>query len=376
MVDWDQVERLRSKGWDWDRIAQDPRVEFTPDAGIEEPGRALKSLYYKRRSKSQRQPAPSAKGGKIESPEARERRWTLARVGLILTPIFAIWAILAYIYPTLVGLQVSWIILGLIAAGAGVVLAIGMLRTTHRWNTVYRNTVIAGVAIGLVVSGSFALTNSFLGCPNLTSTTVSQPGGSGNSQWLKANNKLWAIDGSPVFFFYGSVACPYCSASSWSIVESLLKFGSFSPIVYGHSSSTDVFPNTPEVVLAGTSAITSSVYWDVAESTNDQTITSPTTSGCFEQAYLAAYNPGGSIPFVVLGGIYIHTGTFVDPSQLQGLSATQVQQQIANESGVAWNAISPQIWWLCAYILKLNNGEPSSLLTQYPEIRAAYDQIP
>ena len=59
MVDWDQVEKLRSKGWDWERIASDPKVGYSADSDVGDPGRALRSLYYQRRSKAQRRPGRS-----------------------------------------------------------------------------------------------------------------------------------------------------------------------------------------------------------------------------------------------------------------------------------------------------------------------------
>ncbi|HZY69921.1 MAG TPA: hypothetical protein VFF67_03685, partial [Thermoplasmata archaeon] len=63
MVDWEAVERLRSKGWDWDRIAGDAKVGFQADEGAGDPGRALRVLYYQRRSKAKRRPSGSGKDG-------------------------------------------------------------------------------------------------------------------------------------------------------------------------------------------------------------------------------------------------------------------------------------------------------------------------
>jgi hypothetical protein len=51
MVDWDRVEQLRSKGWDWDQIAEDEKVGFHPDASVHDPGRALRGLYHRQRSR-------------------------------------------------------------------------------------------------------------------------------------------------------------------------------------------------------------------------------------------------------------------------------------------------------------------------------------
>ena len=49
MVDWDRVEELRSKGKDWDEIADDPKVGFHPDSSVHEAGRALRGLYHRQR---------------------------------------------------------------------------------------------------------------------------------------------------------------------------------------------------------------------------------------------------------------------------------------------------------------------------------------
>src|SRR5208282_1828723 len=106
MVDWDRVEELRSKGYDWDRIADDPKVGFHPDRSVEQPGRALRGLYHRQRSRERRRgetPA-AAVGPSKQDREKAERKWTLARIGYLLVPIFGIWFALAYLVPSPVGL--------------------------------------------------------------------------------------------------------------------------------------------------------------------------------------------------------------------------------------------------------------------------------
>ena len=56
MTDWNRVQRLRAKGYDWTSVAEDPKVGFTPAEGIGDPGRALKALYLARKSHSSRRP--------------------------------------------------------------------------------------------------------------------------------------------------------------------------------------------------------------------------------------------------------------------------------------------------------------------------------
>ena len=77
-----------------------------------------------------------------------------------------------------------------------------------------------------------------------------------------------------------------------------------------------------------------------------------------QQAYVSAYS-GGSIPFVVLNGQYVHAGSsLIDPSDLSsyedGASGgyTAVATSVLQETGTPWSIIQGQAGWICAFILK------------------------
>ncbi|HXQ48873.1 MAG TPA: hypothetical protein VN842_03745, partial [Thermoplasmata archaeon] len=165
MVDWDRVEQLRSKGWEWDEIADDPKVGFTADSGAGDPGRALRVLYHRRRSKSPPRDSSPKKGRK--DVDAFESKWTLLRVGYLLVPVLAVWFAVAFLAPSPVGLilpAIPYLALGL--AVVAFVLIYALLRAERRWTKVYRNTVIGGVVLGLVFTGVVGLSGSLLfGCP-------------------------------------------------------------------------------------------------------------------------------------------------------------------------------------------------------------------
>src|SRR5580658_4754764 len=180
MVDWDRVEQLRSKGWGWDEIADDPKVGFKADSGAGDPGRALRVLYHRRRSRNPEKVEPEKKGRK--NVDAFETQWTLARVGYLLVPVFVVWFIVAYLAPSPVGLilpAIPYIALGL--AVVAFVLIYALFRSEKRWTKVYRNTVIGGVVLGLVFTGIVGLTGSLaFGCPYLPpSSTLTPEGGPG-----------------------------------------------------------------------------------------------------------------------------------------------------------------------------------------------------
>ncbi|MCI4331274.1 MAG: DUF929 domain-containing protein [Thermoplasmata archaeon] len=362
MVDWKAVERLRARGWDWERIAADPTVEFHPPDDPA-PGATLRARYYRRASV----PAVDSPSGRLpDAPAPRApRRWGLVRGGFLLAPWFGVWAVLAWVAPSPVGVYLAAIpLLGILAAVALGVLCFGLWRSAEKWNAVYRRTLSIGLVFGLLSAGVLGGVAYAEGCRYLTPLTIGQPGG-----WTKAANPPWENGGSPMFFFYGSVACPYCSASSWAMEAALVKFGVLGGTSFGHSSPTDVFPNTPEVVLAGASISSAYVALDIREGIDANQVTVPPTAQCVEQGYLSAYDPVGSIPFVTVGGVYFHTSTLVDPGTLGGVSPTSLQQQVVNESGPQWSDIAPQAFFLMAFLVKLNGGQPAAV-AQIPGVAA------
>ncbi|MGD0249469.1 MAG: DUF929 family protein, partial [Thermoplasmata archaeon] len=322
MVDWDRVEELRSKGWDWDRIAEDPKVGFHPDTSVQEPGRALRGLYHRQRSRDRRQEVPVARQKK--EAEARERRWTLIRIGYLLVPIFAIWFVLAYLVPSPVGLilpAIPYLALGL-AVGAFILL-FGLWRSSGpRWSKTLRTTLVAGVVLGLVITGMIALGGFlFFGCPYLPSTAsgTSQPG----PGWVSYPAAAWQDGGRPVVFYYGATWCPYCSASSWALWKALTEFGTLTDAYAGYSyGSPEPYPATPEMVLANAQLSSSTVTFQVSEYVAGTDGTFPSTANCYQSAYVNAYS-GSSIPFFVVNGHYVHGGSsLIDPANLQNWAGT------------------------------------------------------
>lgn len=379
MVDWDQVERLRGKGWEWSRIAADERVEFTADASGGDAGRQLRALYYQRRSKAQRRGgAESPGGGKGEEADTQKPP-LLLRIGYVLVPLVAIWFVLAFLLPSPIGVEVPWLYLLVALVVVAFVLIYALLRAPVRWESALRVPVVLGVVLGFVAAGTVTLVALSQGCPLLTTSSATSVG----EGWAKyTSDPVWKVNGAPVFFFYGSIACPYCSASSWAMTLALEQFGTLTGQVYGSSNPGDVYPNTPEVELDNAALRSNYVDLNAYEGNDDSQITTPALPGCQFSAYVTTYS-GGSIPFVVIDGQYVHaTNSLVDPQQLQvnnvAISPSDVQGQIDNESGTAWNAIAPAAFAMMAIIL-VANGEPAALTAQvekdYPSVASYVNQV-
>lgn len=375
MVDWDRVEQLRSKGWDWDRIAADPKVGFHPEASVQDAGRALRGLYHRQKSRAGRKgtESPIIRPSK-EAQEATERKWTFARIGYLATPIFGIWFVLAYVAPSPVGILVPaipWLAIGL--ALAAFLLVFGLLRTPgKRWNSMFRTTLLVGIVVGLFVSGLVGVTGYLaFGCPYLP--PVSSLTGLPGPGWAKAGVGAWQEGGQPVLYFYGASWCPFCSASSWAIYKALTEFGTVSGTTLGFSSLTDTAAGTPEIVLANANIASKTISLRVTEDTSGVDGTFPGTTDCFEQAYVGAYS-GGSIPFLVINGQYVHGGSsIIDPTLLAsytysatgGTGASTVLQQVQQENGTAWSVISTQAWWIMAFLAKSSGSSVATLASEY-----------
>lgn len=338
MIDWERVERLRAKGDSWDDIAADEKVGFTPPPGSGSPGLALKSLYFQRRSRRKRVGAGAESSGAAPVDTAkktkRKRLRLLAFVGILVAIAGAIPFLLSYV-TSLVGALGVVLYLGVVALVGvgllGVSVVIGGTRALSRW----KGGLIGGVVAGVVLTAAIVSVSIAAGCPNLATTTTGEPGPSGDTSWGKAANPVWTQNGEPVVFFLGSIACPYCSASSWAIYGAIQNFstshGGFeSGADWGVSNPGDVYPDTPEIRLNSYSASGPYIAYAGYEGSDPTAITVP-SPGCPYSDYVSTYDSAGSIPFFVIGGIFVHTATIVSPTIYEQSSGTLTPQQVYSE---------------------------------------------
>lgn len=348
MVDWERVERLRSKGMGWEEISHDAKVHFSPPDGVEDSGRALKTLYYSR--KSSRGPSAKKKGG-TGAPTAKETlRKFLVPGGLGLVVLGAVWFLMAYLVSYVGVLTPAFPDVLLVLIAGALLMTVGSVLGTARLSEVWKKPVALGLVLGLVLSGGLALAGYGLGIPNLSTFTYSEPGG-----WLSESprNAVWSSNGQPVFFYVGSIACPYCSASSWAYYLALSDFGTLSGTQLGHSNPGDTPASIPEVEFVSATYASNYINLDAKEGNVDTQITLPPLS-LTEQAYVSTYNTHQSIPFIVVGGMFIHVGAIVDPTVLQGLSPQQVLNDLRNTTAdpTVYNAIHGPALYLEAYFVK------------------------
>lgn len=362
MVDWDQVERLRTKGWDWERIAADPRVEFTAETAGGDAGRQLRALYYQRRSKAQRKGSdPTKPGATGKLSDGRERAPLLLQIGYILAPALGLWTLLTYVlpWPALIVPLLDVLFIFIISL---FVLLFALFRAEKKWMAALRGPLVIGIVVGLVIPGGLTLYAIQEGCPTLKNSAAA---GEANG-WDRYDNGEWTQNGAPVFFFYGSIACPFCSASSWAMAYALMSFGTLTGTSLRISNPTDSPASVPEIDLSGAALQSQYVSLAVYEGTNNLSILPlPSLPGCQYSAYYSLYDTTQSIPFVVIGGQYVHTGVSIVAPPLNGPngvteSPQTCQAQMNAQSGECWSAANGPMYSIDAILCKLN-GSPSAL---------------
>src|SRR5215831_3019123 len=138
--------------------------------------------------------------------------------------------------------------------------------------------------------------------------------------------------GKPEMLYIGAEYCPYCGAMRWPMAVALSRFGTFGPLTGIHSSSTDVFPNTPTLTFYKQRYSSPYLTFTPVEHQKvDRTVLQPVTKA--QEALWAKYDAssqGLSYPFVDFGNKAVITGPFCLPQNLKGLTWAQVASKLKN----------------------------------------------
>jgi hypothetical protein len=166
--------------------------------------------------------------------------------------------------------------------------------------------------------------------------------------------------------FMGGEYCPYCAAERWAIIAALSRFGTFSGLGTTHSSSTDVYPNTPTFDFYKASYTSKYINFTSVEMYGDESSVTLQTPTAAETALEENYDPTGAIPFIDLGNKYVDVGNLspLVPSMLDGKSYQQISSSMAKPaSGSVGEAEDANANYLTAGICSLTKNQPSSVCT-------------
>jgi thiol-disulfide isomerase/thioredoxin len=177
-------------------------------------------------------------------------------------------------------------------------------------------------------------------------------------------------DGKPRIVYMGAEYCPYCAAERWAMTVALSRFGSFSGLKLIHSSSSDVYPNTPTLTFAHATYTSKYVDFSPVEmyglKNNGIIFQKPTSA---ESALMAKYDAApyvpsadaSSFPFVDIGDQYLVIGAQYIPSTLAGLSWSEVASDVRDPSSAVAKGIDGAANSITAAICKITKNAPAAV---------------
>lgn len=173
--------------------------------------------------------------------------------------------------------------------------------------------------------------------------------------------------GKPETLYIGAEYCPYCAFERWGMVVALSRFGTFSGLHTVHSSSTDVYPNTPTFTFYGSSYTSKYVTFTPVEETTNipqgsgyTPLQSPTAA---QQALLSQYDASGSIPFVDFGNKYTIVGASASPQVLAGMSWATIASSLHDPASPIAQAVLGTANYMTAALCKTTNDQPATVCT-------------
>jgi Domain of unknown function (DUF929) len=200
--------------------------------------------------------------------------------------------------------------------------------------------------------------------------------GSGVIQKISGSPAALTENGKPEMLFMGAEFCPYCGAQRWAMIVALSRFGTFSGLSTVHSSSIDVYPNTPtwtflhakysSPYLSFTSVETTTNVPDSRSPSGYVPLQTPTAAqAALEDKYdTSPYTTqAGSIPFIDFGNKYVSVGASYLPSVLAGLSWSQVATDLSNPNSPVAKAVDGTANYITAAICKMTGNQPASACT-------------
>jgi thiol-disulfide isomerase/thioredoxin len=185
------------------------------------------------------------------------------------------------------------------------------------------------------------------------------------SYMATVNGTPLTAKGKPEVLYIGGEYCPYCAAERWAMVNAFSRFGTFTGLKTTHSSSTDVYPNTPTFTFVGATYTSKYITFTPVEqfgATSSTILQNPTAA---QQALAATYDPGEAIPFIDLGNKYAEVGNLLplSPSMLAGKTWAQVAAAMNNPTSTLGKALVGNANYLTAATCVLTSNQPASACT-------------
>jgi hypothetical protein len=177
-------------------------------------------------------------------------------------------------------------------------------------------------------------------------------------------------NGKPKVLYVGAEYCPFCAAQRWPLIVALSRFGTFTGLAETHSSSTDVFSNTPTLTFKNatyTSTYLAFTAVETADRKGDklQSLT-PADDAVFKTFNAPPYvdkDSEGSIPFIDFGNRFLASGASVSPQLFKGLDHATIAARLTDPTSTLGKQADATANAITAGLCSLTGGKPAEVCT-------------
>jgi Domain of unknown function (DUF929) len=188
------------------------------------------------------------------------------------------------------------------------------------------------------------------------------------------NAPLWEAATStsglrPVVFFYGAEFAPYAAAERWPLVVALSRFGTFEELGLMQSSSSIAFSDTPTFTFWH---VTYSSIWVNLQTVERYSSLNPTGAGYMalqtptarQSASVAIYDTSTkTFPLLDIANHYVQVGSSFSPTVLDGVSQSQIADDLAYPTSPITQAIVASANEITAGICSVTGQRPTAVCT-------------
>jgi hypothetical protein len=218
-------------------------------------------------------------------------------------------------------------------------------------------------------TGTSAVIDDVTSVPASTLDAVGAEGVSTVPTAMPPSTPAYTVGGKPAILYVGAEYCPYCAAERWALTIALSRFGSFDGLGLTTSSSTDIYPSTRTLSFYGSTFHSDLISFEGVETAGNELNAAGTSYEALEtltpeqQQLFQAYSGSGSIPFLLIGNLYVQSGASFQPDVLQGKSWEEIATALQDPTSEIAKEVLASANVTTAAICELTGGEPANVCT-------------
>jgi hypothetical protein len=206
---------------------------------------------------------------------------------------------------------------------------------------------------------------------NIPASTYDAVGrGAANTTPKQISGPPLTKNGKPEVLYLGAEFCPYCGMERWALTAALSRFGTFTGLQSGVSSSDDSPANIPTLTYLHakyTSKYLTFTTYEMADRNRNRLQTPDSAS----TALFSKYDSGGSIPFIDYGNKAITVGaTYQGAAYLQNVSGASVAAALKNPDSPQAQGIIGAANVITSQLCALTKGKPSDVCASTGVVKA------